>query len=87
MYCEETDLAKRAWRAGYTVVYFGPTRVVHLRGQSAAPDCSIAAAGGDAVDVNKTLYQSWKRYLIKHRSRGEAGLVGFLLFLYFIAFR
>jgi len=83
MYCEETDLAKRAWKAGYSVVYYGPAKVVHLRGQSASSDRRNAAAADNAVDLKKTFYQSWKRYLTKHRSPIEVMLVGFLLSLYF----
>jgi len=87
MYCEETDLAKRAWKAGYAVVYYGPATVVHLRGQSASPNVVKPLPGEETANLNKTLYQSWKRYLLKHCSPLQAALVGFLVSLYFNAYR
>jgi GT2 family glycosyltransferase len=82
MYCEETDLARRAKKAGWSIVYYGPAKVVHLGGQSSKggdkPDKSIK----DAADVRKIFYRSWRAYLIKHHSRAYASAVKLMMLSY-----
>ena len=85
MYCEETDLAKRAWKAGYRIVYFGPTRVVHLGGQSGVKKTESASGGRSSFDLRKIFYQSWSYYLRKHHSRVHASAIKTMLLLYFQA--
>ena len=88
MYSEEPDLAKRAKKLGYRTVYFGPTRLVHLGGQSSMPKPVDTAAGKNVLDVKKIFYQSWGRYLVKHHSRLYAFAVKtlFLSYCYFYYF-
>jgi GT2 family glycosyltransferase len=81
MYCEETDLAKRAWKSGYRVVHFGPAKVVHLRGQSSNQNKNQVFKG--AVILKNVSYQSWYYYLKKHRTRMEILLIKCLLAFYF----
>jgi GT2 family glycosyltransferase len=85
MYCEETDLAKRAWKSGYRVVHFGPTKVVHLRGQSSNQNKNQVFK--DAVNLKNVSYQSWYYYLKKHRTRMEILLIKCLLAFYFTTMR
>jgi GT2 family glycosyltransferase len=81
MYCEETDLAKRAWKSGHSVVHYGPARVVHLRGQSSNQNKNPVSK--DAVNLKNVSYQSWYYYLKKHRTRIEILLIKCLLVFYF----
>jgi GT2 family glycosyltransferase len=74
MYFEETDLAKRARDKGYAITYFGPTRVVHLRGGSSGP-CEDS--------VTTLFYQSWNYYFRKHHTIVERILLNLVLFVYF----
>jgi GT2 family glycosyltransferase len=85
MYCEETDLAKRAWNAGYRIVHFGPARVVHVQGQSVLSDGSFNSHSDKPRDLEIIFYQSWKRYLCKHCFAVNVWLVGALLSLFFRA--
>jgi GT2 family glycosyltransferase len=81
MYCEESDLAKRAWKAGYRVVFFGPAHVVHLGAQSQA-----TASWGVSEKINtlkKVFYQSWSYYLEKHHSRLQSIGVKAIILAYF----
>jgi GT2 family glycosyltransferase len=82
MYYEETDLAKRAWNAGYRIVHFGPARVVHVQGQSVLADGSINLNSDKPRDLDIILYQSWKRYLRKHCRSASVWLIGALLSLF-----
>ena len=82
MYCEETDMAKRAWKSGYRVVHYGPARVVHLRGQSSIQNKNPAPKY--TIDLKSVLYQSWYYYLQKHCSWMEIFLIKSLLMAYFI---
>ena len=66
MYCEETDLARRAWNAGYSIVYYGPTKVVHLGGQSSISDDNGNSKLTAWKKVRLIFYSSWRYYLRKH---------------------
>ena len=81
MYFEETDLAKRAWKSGFRVVHFGPTKVVHLRGQSS--NLMKDAVPKDAVDVKNVLYKSCYYYVQKHCSWIEIFLIKYMLISYY----
>jgi GT2 family glycosyltransferase len=83
MYFEETDLAKRAWKAGYRVMHFGPARVVHLGGQSSGAGAQTLPPDGTPRALDVQFYLSWRRYLGKHRSELTAAIVGALLSLFF----
>jgi GT2 family glycosyltransferase len=85
MYSEETDLAKRAKKAGYRIVHFGPARVVHLQGKSGAGNGNPPAQNTGAGDLTVVFYQSWRRYLKKHCSALDVALIGLLLSLFFKA--
>jgi GT2 family glycosyltransferase len=86
MYTEETDWAKRAKKAGYRIMYFGPTRVVHLRGQSSAGEEKIASRNGESPPDSKTLmYKSWKHYLEKHCLPLSTKIIGLVVPLFFRA--
>jgi GT2 family glycosyltransferase len=85
MYCEETDLARRAMKAGYRLFRFGPARVVHLGGQSNPGDGKPLVKnpdGPDPVDMKALYYQSWRRYLEKHCTTPSEMAVGMLISLY-----
>jgi GT2 family glycosyltransferase len=85
MYSEEADLAKRAKKAGYRIMHFGPTRVAHLRGGSGPDDGKLRFQNVGSTDLNVLFYQSWRRYLKKHCSVLDVALVGILLSLFFKA--
>jgi GT2 family glycosyltransferase len=85
MYCEETDWAKRATKAGYGLFRFGPARVVHLGGQSNPGDGKPLVKNPDGpapIDMKALYYQSWKRYLKKHCTALSVMTVGMLISLY-----
>jgi GT2 family glycosyltransferase len=81
MYFEETDLAKRAWKSGFRVVHFGPTKVVHLRGQSS--NLIKNAVPKDSVDLKNVLYKSWYYYVQKHCGWIEIFLIKYMLISYY----
>ncbi|MGB7566961.1 MAG: glycosyltransferase family 2 protein [Chitinivibrionales bacterium] len=83
MYCEETDLAKRAWKSGFRIVHYGPAKAVHLRGQSSNQNTHQVSK--NTVDLKSVLYQSWYFYLQKHCSKMEIFLIKFLLVVYYNA--
>jgi GT2 family glycosyltransferase len=83
MYCEETDLAKRAWKSGSRIIHYGPAKVVHLRGQSSNQNTHPVYK--NILDLKSVLYQSWYFYLQKHCSRTEIFLIQFLLLVYYNA--
>jgi GT2 family glycosyltransferase len=85
MYSEESDLAKRAWKAGYRVVFFGPARIVHLGGQSTAQASSEASFKFDAL--KKVFYKSWRYYLEKHHGPLHAFGVKAIVLTYFRIFQ
>ena len=83
MYSEEADLAKRAKKAGYRIVHFGPARLVHLRGKSGWDLGKTLLYDEEHRDLHIIFYRSWKRYLINHCSTLEAALIEMLLSLFF----
>jgi GT2 family glycosyltransferase len=86
MYCEETDWAKRAKKAGYCIIHFGPTRIVHLGGQSNPGDGKPLVEKPNSpgsIDLKALFFQSWKRYLDKHCAAPSVALIGMLISLYF----
>jgi GT2 family glycosyltransferase len=84
MYSEETDWARRARKAGYRIMYFGPARVVHLGGQSSASTGKAVNQSGDKPADSKTLvYKSWRHYLKKHCSPFSITIIGLVVPLFF----
>jgi GT2 family glycosyltransferase len=91
MYYEETDWAKRAKKAGYDIVHFGQTCVVHLQGQSSSRSGQGRKntikkpyfPNGAPIDLESIQYRSWKYYLKKHCPTLSIALVRMLLSLYF----
>ncbi|MBN1464037.1 MAG: glycosyltransferase family 2 protein [Paludibacteraceae bacterium] len=79
MYFEETDLAKRAWKYGYKIVFYGFTKAVHIGGQSST-DKTKKAINPQLRDY---FYSSWRYYLQKHCNGIERFFIRYLLFLYF----
>jgi GT2 family glycosyltransferase len=75
LYFEETDLAKRAKDAGYKILYYGFSKVVHLGGASAERRSKF---------ITRLNYQSWSKYIIKHHGHVNAFLVKNSLYLFFI---
>ena len=57
MYCEDVDMCKRSWDAGYQVVYVPMSTVTHAIGKSS--DRSYERATAQLCD-------SWRVYYIKH---------------------
>ncbi len=76
MYFEETDLAKRARKKGYSIEYFSGTKIVHLRGGS---------SGSDGGPLTTIFYQSWNYYFKKHHSFLGKIALNFLLSSFFSA--
>ena len=74
LYCEEVDLCRRAKQAGWGVVFFNGTRVVHLGGESAKSDGPLTAGG---QQVSALQIESELLYFRKHH--GAAGLAAFVL--------
>ena len=74
MYCEEVDLCRRAKQAGWGVVFFNGTRVVHLGGESAKSDGPLTASG---QQISAMQIESELLYFRKHQ--GVAGLAAFVL--------
>jgi N-acetylglucosaminyl-diphospho-decaprenol L-rhamnosyltransferase len=73
MYCEEVDLCRRVKQAGWGVVFFGGTEVVHLGGESAKSDGPVTAGGQQisALQIESELLYFRKQY-------GIAGLAAFV---------
>lgn len=79
MYFEETDLAKRAWKNGYRIYYYGGTRIVHVGGGS-----SFEKSRDQRIySLVVAFYRSWKRYLLKNNTPNSAIYVHSLLYLYY----
>ena len=74
LYCEEVDLCRRVKQAGWGVVFFNGTRVVHLGGESAKSDGPLTAGG---QQVSALQIESELLYFRKHH--GAAGLAAFVL--------
>jgi GT2 family glycosyltransferase len=84
MYSEETDLACRAWKAGYRIVYYGYTSVVHLGGQSSVPSGSDYDKLAAWKKQQLIFYHSWRYYLTKNGAPWEPCSVKALLTLFFM---
>ena len=74
LYCEEVDLCRRVKQAGWGVVFFNGTRVVHLGGESAKSDGPLTAGG---QQVSALQIESELLYFRKHH--GAAGLAAYVL--------
>lgn len=74
MYCEEVDLCRRTKQAGWGVVFFNGTRVVHLGGESAKSDGPVTAGG---QQISALQIESELLYFRKHQ--GAAGLATYVL--------
>jgi N-acetylglucosaminyl-diphospho-decaprenol L-rhamnosyltransferase len=63
MYFEDTDLCRRLWLAGYSVLYYGETSVIHMH-------MKMSSGGLLNILTNKLTrihILSWLRYMWKHR--------------------
>ena len=78
MYCEEVDLCRRVKAAGWGVVFYNGTRVVHLGGESAKSDGPLTTGGQQIAELQ---VESELLYFRKHHGLG--GLVGFVLLAWF----
>lgn len=63
LYSEEVDHCRVAKRAGWKVVYFGDTSVVHLGGESARSDSSLTSSG---KQISALQVESELLYFRKH---------------------
>lgn len=74
LYCEEVDHCKRVKQAGWKVVYYPHTTVVHIGGESAksAGELNVASRQISALQIESELL-----YFRKHH--GLAGLAGHML--------
>jgi N-acetylglucosaminyl-diphospho-decaprenol L-rhamnosyltransferase len=63
LYCEEMDHCRRTKQAGWKVVYFGDTRVVHLGGESAKSDGQLTVSG---KQISALQVESELLYFRKH---------------------
>lgn len=65
MYFEDTDLCRRIWGAGYSVVYLGDTSVLHMH-------MRMSGGGISQIFTNKLTrshIKSWWQYLSKYRKK------------------
>ena len=76
MYFEEVDHCRAVKRAGWDVVYFADTTVVHLGGASAAAQTELAVV---ARQIAPLQIESWLLYFRKHD-----GLLGVCLSMLFV---
>jgi GT2 family glycosyltransferase len=83
MYYEETDLAYRAWKAGYRIVHYGPATAVHLGGRSSFPSGDEEVRLAAWKKIRAIFYQSWRYFLLKHGFLGEANVIRGLLTVFF----
>lgn len=74
LYCEEVDHCRRVKAAGWKVVAFGGTTVVHTGGESAVSAGALSASGRQIVALQ---WESELLYFRKHH-----GLLGVLLHLW-----
>jgi N-acetylglucosaminyl-diphospho-decaprenol L-rhamnosyltransferase len=84
LYCEEMDLCFAAKRAGWKVVYFPDTTVIHIGGESAKSDSELTSGGGRQIQVLQI--ESELLYFRKNNGLGAAlaslllaTLAGFIL--------
>lgn len=69
LYCEEVDHCKRVKEAGWQVIYYPDTAVVHIGGESAKSDSAISESGRQ---ISALQIESEMLYFRKHH--GLAGL-------------
>ncbi len=74
LYCEEMDHCRTVKRAGWKVVYFGGSSVVHLGGESAKSDGELTSAG---KQISALQVESELLYFRKHH--GLLGVCGSIL--------
>jgi GT2 family glycosyltransferase len=74
LYCEEVDLCRRAKEAGWSVMFFNDTRVVHLGGESARSDGPVTASG---QQISMLQIESELLYFRKHH--GVAGVTAYVV--------
>ena len=74
MYYEEVDLCRRVKQAGWRVMFFNGTRVLHLGGESAKSDGPVTPGG---QQISSLQIESELLYFRKHH--GTIGLIGFVL--------
>jgi len=74
LYYEEVDHCRAVKAAGWKVVFFPHTTVVHIGGESARSDARLTPAGGQIAELQA---ESELLYFRKHHGRG--GLVAHLL--------
>lgn len=65
MYFEDTDLCRRAWRAGYKVVYFPDAQIVHDHGRASAENPWYLAPFLNKL--SRVHIASWIKYFLKWR--------------------
>jgi GT2 family glycosyltransferase len=74
LYYEETDLAKRAKKSGYSTYYYGHTKIVHVGGASENRRSSF---------ITGMNFTSWSKYLHKHQGKLASYIVKQMLKSYF----
>ena len=67
LYCEEVDHCKRVKAAGWQVVYYPDTTVVHIGGESAKSDSAISESGRQ---ISALQIESEMLYFRKHHGIG-----------------
>lgn len=60
MYCEDVDLCKRAWQAGFKVVYFPQAVITHAIGTS-----SSQVANKMIVRFHRSMFRYYKKHTVK----------------------
>lgn len=71
LYCEEEDISKRIWLAGYEVYFLPEARIIHRSGGSTKK----------SLDILKEYYISYKHLVFKHFNLLEAHLLMLLVTL------
>lgn len=74
LYLEEVDFCRRVKQAGWQVIYFPETTVVHLGGESAGSDAALTSAGRQISEM-----QIESELIYYRKNFGLAGLLGFVL--------
>jgi N-acetylglucosaminyl-diphospho-decaprenol L-rhamnosyltransferase len=74
LYCEEVDLCRRVKQAGWGVVFFNGTKVIHLGGESAKSEGPLTPGG---QQISALQIESEMLYFRKHN--GIKGVVTYVL--------